>query len=376
MLKHNPLPSQPGSQPRGRRLRRNLTRLILSLIALALLTVAALLIFRAYEQHRVREATKITSPDGISSLEKVRLGGIEQWILVRGHDRSKPLLLFVHGGPGMTQMPVAHLNAALERDFVVVQWDQRGAGKSYSTALRPEELKIENFVADTLELVELLRRRFGVEKLHLVAHSWGTIPGALAVARRPELFHTYVGVSQVGDGLAIQKQLYDSAMDAALKAGNQRAIAELKRVGAVPFRSFDDCMTTCKWWSRYSDPQTKRFTTWRGIREGMASPYYSLGDFVKFYRGMRFSVAALWQELSRIDMTQQVPRMDVPVYFLHGRQDHIILPSLAEDYFRRLDAPRGKQMIWFENSRHLPHVEEPEKFRSVLINNVLRRDQP
>jgi proline iminopeptidase len=296
-----------GASPRRlkRRLRRILSVAGLSLLTLAGLAVAVLLAWRAYEQHRIREATKITSRSGIESLEKVTLGGVEQWILIRGHDRTKPLLLFLHGGPGLPNMPLAHVNAALEREFVVVQWDQRGAGKSYSSALQPESLNIEQFVADTLELVQLLRSRFGAEKIHFLAHSWGTIPGALAVSRHPEFFHDYVGVSQVGDAVEIQQRAYDFTLDAALHTCNQRALAELKRVGPTPFRSFDDCMTSCKCLARFSDPRSERFTTWRGIREGLASPYYSLSDHLKIYRGMRFSVSALWAEISRVNMPQR-----------------------------------------------------------------------
>ena|SRR5260221_120897 len=359
-----------------RKVNRIVGRVLLVTVAVVVLAVTALLILRAYGQHRIAEETKITSSAGINSLEKVMLGGIEQWILIRGHDRGKPLLLFLHGGPGMPNMPLAHLNAALEKEFVVVQWDQRGAGKSYSSALRPESLTIEQFVADTLDLVQLLRSRFGADKVHLVAHSWGTIVGALAVSHHPEFFHDYVGVSQVGDAVEIQQRTYDSTLDAAMRAGNQRAVAELKRVGPAPFRSFDDCMTSCKWLAHFSDPRSERFTTWQGIREGMVSPYYSLGDHLKFYRCMRFSVDALWGEMSRVNVPQKVPRIEVPVYFLQGRHDHIIPPALTEEYFRCLDAPRGKQLIWFENSRHLPHVEEPEKFRAILTEKMLKGDKP
>ena len=131
--------------------------------ALAFLAVTALVILRLSWQQRTAAQIRVAAPPGIASLEKIRLAGLDQWIHIRGHDRAKPLLLFLHGGPGFPQMPFAHLNAELEKHFVVVHWDQRGAGKSYSSAIPDDTMKVEQFVADTRELAQLLLQRFGAE---------------------------------------------------------------------------------------------------------------------------------------------------------------------------------------------------------------------
>src|SRR6266446_2159011 len=121
-----------------------------SIAILALLTLA-LVAFRAYEQRQVAKRIAIRSPEGIESLEKVRLGGIDQWIQIRGHNRSHPVMLFLHSGPGFPEMPFSHVNAALEENFVVVHWDQRGAGKSYSSDIPVSSMNIEQFISDTRE---------------------------------------------------------------------------------------------------------------------------------------------------------------------------------------------------------------------------------
>ena len=141
--------------------------------------------------------TAIQGPDGIASLERVRIGNVDQYILIRGNSTSHPVLLFLHGGPGMPAMYLAHaFQAGLEKEFVVVQWDRRGSGKSYREDIS-NTLTSEQLVADTVELTNLLRARFHQNKIYLVAHSWGTYLGILVVARHPELYRAYVGIGQL-----------------------------------------------------------------------------------------------------------------------------------------------------------------------------------
>lgn len=161
---------------------------------------------------------------GIDAVEKIWLGGLDQWIQIRGQDRTKPILLFLHGGPGFPQMPFAHLNAELEQYFVVVQWDQRGAGKSYSRAVPDESMRVAQFVADAHELVQSLLARFGARKCYLVAHSWGSLFGAQLVARYPELFFAYVGIGQTVDLPQTEQVLYQFALDSAQNDRNEDAI--------------------------------------------------------------------------------------------------------------------------------------------------------
>lgn len=170
--------------------------IVLPLGILLAATVVVLILLRLYAQHKVAREIRVTAPRGIHSIEKVKLGGLDQWIQIRGEDRSKPILLFLHGGPGFPQMPFSHLNAELEKEFVVVQWDQRGAGKPYSWSIPDKSMQVDQFVSDAHDLVQLLLQRFRAPKCYLVAHSWGSMFGVLTVARYPELFYAYVGIAR------------------------------------------------------------------------------------------------------------------------------------------------------------------------------------
>lgn len=349
---------------------------IKALIAATVLLIGAAALARAFLQRQTAHRIGIASPSGIDALEEVSLGGVPQWIQIRGWDRRKPLLLFLHGGPGFPQMPFAHQNAALEKNFVVVQWDQRGAGKSFSRSLEGDALKIEQFVSDTHELVELLLKRFGTPKCFLVAHSWGTIVGALTVSRYPELFHAYVGIGQVASIPKSQQVRYHFALGSAESDGNAKAIRELRAIGIPPYGDFENADRLEAWVLHYSKREHQPLARSRFIGLAFASPIYSWADLVRIPLGARFSFARLWREsFYNIDLFHQVPRMDVPVFFFEGRYDTVVTAEVTENYFRSLDAPRGKQMIWFEKSGHWPHFEEPQKYRATLVGTVLgRRD--
>ena len=197
----------------------------------------ALLLWRHFAQERIAARIRIESNDGIAVIEKVRLGGLEQWIQIRGRDKSKPILLFLHGGPGFPQMPFAHLNSELERHFVVVQWDQRGAGKSYSSSVPDESMRVTQFVSDAHELVQILLARFGAQRCYLVAHSWGSLFGAQLAAQYPDLFFAYVGIGHTVDLPQTAQVLYRFSLDSARGGDPHKAIADLERIGRLQHRN-------------------------------------------------------------------------------------------------------------------------------------------
>ncbi|PYI93643.1 MAG: alpha/beta hydrolase [Verrucomicrobia bacterium] len=337
--------------------------------------VMGVAVWRSYLQRATASRIKIVSPAGVASIEQVRLGGVEQWIQIRGDDRAKPILLFLHSGPGFPEMPFSHVNAALEREFVVVQWDQRGAGKSYSSSVPESSMTIEQFISDTHELTQLLLQRFGRAKLILVAHSWGSIVGAFTVARHPELFEAYVGISQAVNPPESERMTYRFALETAVKQGNEKAAAELRRLGEPPYKNFSDYRMMKGWVHRFRDAGYSEISPWKFARLALSSPAYSWSDLMRLVLGMHFSFSRLWQEVFyRTDMIQQAPELDVPVYFFLGRHDRTVTASaaIAERYFNELKAPKGKHLSWFEKSGHWPQLEEPEKFRTVLTDKLAK----
>lgn len=353
---------------------RGFRRLVIRclLIAMAFIACAAgsLLLWRTVRQHQVRAAIAIDPSSGIDSLEKVRLGGVEQWIQIRGHDRANPLLLVLHGGPGVPEMPFEFVNAELETRFTVVQWDQRGAGKSFSGNIPPASMTIDQLVADTDELIDLLRRRFRQERIFLMGHSTGTIIGVIATARRPEAIRAYIGISQVADLHATETILYDFAMRSANEKNDRAALRELGEIGPPPFATAHQLQISQKWVNKFAPDRFGAIAVER-LKLLFLSPVCTLGDLWRMGRGAKFSFDHLWREFFSVDLFRQVPRLDVPVYFFEGRDDHVVTAEVASRYFAGLDAPRGKRFVWFEHSAHWPQLDEPEKFRRVMIEQVL-----
>ena len=301
---------------------------------------------------------------GISTELRIVLGGIEQRILLRGEDRNKPVLLFLHGGPGVPEMPLSYKNADLERDFVVVHWDQRGAGKSY----RPDtpDMRVDRFVEDTLELTRWLCTEFKQPRIYLVGHSWGSLVGAEAVAREPKLFIAYVGISQLVNIAASEKELDRRSRDTARAEGDLRALHRLEQIGPFPYANHADERRVNKIQKNLMGRVPHELSATHFFGLAVTSPYYSIGDYLKAVRGVVFSGKALEKEIYAVNLFKVAPEIDVPVYFLEGRKDTVLSPVTAAQYCKQLVAPRGKHLIWFDNSNHWPQFEEPVKYRAVL----------
>lgn len=304
------------------------------------------------------------SARAVCSLRYIALGGVKQAVLIRGDDRSNPVLLFLHGGPGVSEMPLSYKNAGLERDFIVVHWDQRGAGKSFRSDT--PDMRIDQFVLDTLQLTRLLRAEFGQRKILLVGHSWGSLVGALAVARAPQLFRAYVGISQFVDIPDSERELDRRARATARQKGDSDALHALEKIGPFPYANHKIERRVNKIQKQLMGKVPHEMSAGHFIGLAAATPYYSLFDYVRMLRGIVFSGKALEREIYSANLFRSATEIDVPVYFFEGRHDTVLSSVIAEKYFRQLNAPRGKHLIWFEQSNHWPQFEEPEKYRAML----------
>ncbi|MCI4317180.1 MAG: alpha/beta hydrolase, partial [Thermoplasmata archaeon] len=190
-------------------------------------------------------------PGTIASLETVTLGGWPQAVLMRGADETRPVLLYLHGGPGDAEIWTARRRQAeLERAFIVANWDQRGAGLSYGPGLPRESMTVDQLVSDTVELSRWLAQRFQRERIVLMGHSWGTILGLLAARRAPELYQAYIGIGQVVEPAESELRMYRWALKEAERLGRRRAMRELQETGPPPYTSFQDFRRTRRWVAR------------------------------------------------------------------------------------------------------------------------------
>lgn len=310
---------------------------------------------------------KPSTTKNIYSLEQVNLGGVRQTILITGKDSSKPLLLFVHGGPGFTEIAlVRKYNRELDKYFIVVNWDQRGTNLSYDPAIPTATMSMDQIVSDAHELVTILKKRFSRKKIFLVGHSWGSAVGAMLADKYPQDFYAYIGVGQVANMLDNERVSTQFAMQSAKLDHNKKAIEELKSILPYPStRSTLKQLYISRKWMTYYGGEVNRQHNAKSIFSGIANGKNPLYDTTKTDEGTNFSMATLWSPFLKTDLPASVPELKIPVYFLLGKHDFNVPYTLAENYLRVLKAP-SKTLILFKNSAHLIPFEEPEKFNRVL----------
>jgi pimeloyl-ACP methyl ester carboxylesterase len=302
--------------------------------------------------------------------EPVQLGESTQWIRIRAANAGNPPLLLVQMGPGLPMLNEARTFGrllSLEDDFTVIYWDQRGCGRSLRSANATRGLSIQAMVSDTEQLLAMLCDRFGTPAA-VAGFSMGATIAALATARRPDLVAALVTVGMDIDGAAAEKTTYEFALATAHARNNRRAIRQLEAIGPPPHLKPREFATRARWAASFGGVRTGHTYSSEARRllaSLLRSPDYSLADAVRAIRGITAAQAALVPELAALDLLHTLPRLNTPIVMAQGRRDQIAPPSAAERYAELLQAP-SKQLVWFEQSAHMPHLEEPERFRELL----------
>jgi pimeloyl-ACP methyl ester carboxylesterase len=282
-------------------------------------------------------------PGSIAVLEEVTLGGVRQSLLIRGQSVANPVLLFLHGGPGTSELGMlrAYNVAALEKHFTVVAWDQRGAGKSFAALEPASGMNVEQFISDARELSALLCRRFQQEKIYLVGHSWGSALGVLTVQRYPELYHAYVGIGQAVNMEEGERISYEWTLAQAEAAHDSRSVARLQEIGAPPY-SGDVRSKVVAQRAILGKYGGEVHGSRRGglfiVLKCLLATEYSWRDRINYFRGIFASMRLMWRQILSIDLMKQAPELKVPVYFLEGRHDYEAPSVLAERYCQVLEA--------------------------------------
>jgi len=314
----------------------------------------------------------------IAALEKVNLGGVDQWLIIRGQDVNKPVLLFLSGGPGASEAArVLRFNQELEKHFVVVIWEQRGCGKSYPSINPKSDLTLNQYESDIIELSEMLGERFDEEKIYLVGHSWGTIIGVHAAKARPDLFHAYVGTAQMVDVLETDQIIYDIVMDYSQTTGDTVFVNTLELQGKPPYFGKSPIQPYSTLFGReYAIFEIPNIKNDEYRRDGdilmlmLKQPEYGWLDRAYYLLGLMNTFNVVYPQLQKMDFRQDATEFNLPVYLILGRHDMNNPSQIPEEYFSLLTAPR-KQLFFFEDSGHGMIWEEAEKFHDILINIVL-----
>jgi pimeloyl-ACP methyl ester carboxylesterase len=300
----------------------------------------------------------------------VRIGGLDQWVMVRGRDIVNPILIILHGGPGSPETALFRAtNSDLENMYTIVYWDQRGAGRSYRKSIDPASMTTGRFVADLDELVDAIRKRFDVRKVALLGHSWGSVLGTIYAAQHPDKVSTYVGVGQVADMARSEAESYAFVLAEAERRGNRKALKALRAIGAPPYKTLRGAGVQRRWLTAFGGATGPGFSLTRLLRRALRTPEASLFDLVNLVRGSLFSLKHLEPELMNTNLARDFRRFEVPVFFILGRHDNQVVARVSEDYFNIIEAPH-KELNWLERSGHFLPFEEPEEFNRLLVDVV------
>jgi pimeloyl-ACP methyl ester carboxylesterase len=306
----------------------------------------------------------------ISVIETVRINGLNQKIIIRGRDTTKPVLLYLHGGPGDPEFPfVRQFNPFIEEMFVVCYWEQRGAGLSYSGNIPPETMTLDQFVDDAAKVTQYLRNKFNRDKIWLLGHSWGSMLGAFTINRYPEYYNGFIAIGQVGDQVRAEKISYEYVLCKAKELNERKALRRLESIGPPPYddphEAIEKMSIERQYVIRYGGAVKKGNLYAEAIKPIVFCKEYTFCDKINYLRGMSFSKRYLWDVIMKTSLFKSIPSQKIPVYILQGVSDYETSYAIAKEYFDSLNAP-VKKFFTFENSAHSPNFEEPEKFELIL----------
>lgn len=322
---------------------------------------------RPSERARNRRRLEITGPDTIREERFVPLGGIQQWVTIRGHDTANPLLLIVHGGPGSAYTPFNSWLGSWERELTVVQWDQRAAGKTFLRTGTAPDLSLERLVTDGIELAESLAARV-TRPIVLLGSSVGSLIGAIMAKRRPELFGSFIATNVLthdseGEG-------YRLVLERAERRRDARAIRDLHRLGPHPgLWSAQDSLTFSKIAIRVSEGVPDMVYDLM-LPALMYCPDYSMADIRQLSKGMALALHELQPEYQAYDFDALGWDYEVPVTIVQGEGDLISPVVLARRHFDRIRAPH-KHFVTVPGAGHLVEFAARDRFLTVLREQVL-----
>jgi pimeloyl-ACP methyl ester carboxylesterase len=353
------------------RLLTGLPKVSTALLVLVI-TAAGVIVARPGRTETILGEDGLPLAGSIAELLPVTLGDHDQWVLIRGHDVDNPILLYLTGGPGNSDLGYTRsFLEELEEDFVLVGWDQRGVGKSYAALDPVETLTLDSAVSDVIGLSEYLTDRFDQDRIYLFGNSWGSIIGVLAAQERPDLFHAYIGAGQMVNPLATDLVLYDQMLALAEETGNEDLLSEMTGYGEPPYDDLRGYMTVIEHYGRLEPyRETDEFAAGVPGIQGTGAVEYGFMDKLNVFRGLADMGGAMYPQIQDLDLLTEVPSLEIPVYLVQGAHELSARADLAEVYADMIQAP-SVDVVTFDRSGHVPHFEEAERFHRYLLEVVL-----
>jgi pimeloyl-ACP methyl ester carboxylesterase len=340
-------------------------------VALVALTVA---IVRPARTDAVLGADGRPISGSVAELTRVRIGDHGLTLMIRGDSATSPVLLYLAGGPGGTDIGAMRRHGQrLERSFVVATFDQRGTGTSYGSLDPTSTLTLDAAVSDTIAVTNYLRERFHQAKIYLVGNSWGSILGVLAAQQRPDLFRAFVGSGQMVSPRETDQIFYQDTLAWARSTGNTALVRQLTASGPPPYSNMLDYEPALTYEHRvYPYDDTRVAEGANGFSSNLFVSEYSLMTQLHALAGFLDVFTVLYPQLQGIDLRTQVTRLEVPVYLVQGRYEARGRAEPAQQWFQALDAPH-KAMVVFDASGHRALFQQPDLFYQVMTETVLRR---
>lgn len=352
---------------------RVLLRALVGLGAVLLIAAFAGLLYRAIRQHENAASVAIRTPRGIDQERFVRIGGIDQWVVIRGEDRANPILLYVDGGPGGSLSPFnVFTHWGWEKPFTVVEWDQRGAGKTRTRSgpVTPGTT-IERMAQDGIDVAQYALARLHQRKLILVGASWGSALGVMMVRARPDLFYAYVGTGQVSDIARGERLGYERVLAKARARHDDKACAQLLALGPPPYHRIEAYYAERQWINGYDSGGPNSGSLVQAL---LFAPRYSLHDDYSWIQGFleetRYFVGpTVDAPFERLDFFASARDFKVPVFVIQGADDDTEPAEVAKDYVAAIRAPQ-KMFIAVPGAGHSVSVAEGDKFLDDLVRYV------
>jgi pimeloyl-ACP methyl ester carboxylesterase len=358
---------------------RMICLLVLSILVLFVILATVLLYVSPGIPEALKDEHGNTIHGNISEKVFVPIGGIRQGMFIRSKNINHPVLLYVHGGPGFPNyFLIERYNPGLEDYFTVCYWEQRGGGLSYNAEVTTGSMTLEQLATDAVEVTNYLRERFNKEKIYILAHSGGTPIALAALSIAPGNFHAYIAMAQITTQDTSEKIAWEYILKNYMEKNDQRSVNEMKKFkvetdsGILLFHNSvirDNAM------------HEMGIGTMRNMKSVFRDVFipvwtcraYTVSEKLKIWKSKLLFLPKtnLKREILTTDFSALFPRIDVPVYFMSGKYDLTVNVELSREYYKCLYAPL-KGFYTFENSAHSPLFEEPERFRKILEQDVLK----